>query len=182
LRDYQHYNFESESFAHTASQHPETTAPFIPEIEAFAKYTYHHIIRRILTLISLTLELEPDALWKLHDHRSPIGAACQRYMRYTPRDKAEEEATSGIWSKGHTDCKPCFQRYTTTSVSLTSAMVDNTVSLLFSQPVTALQILTPENDWKWVKHVPGGAVVNVADALECKFMQQKPPGVEHYLT
>ncbi|KAG7530529.1 hypothetical protein FFLO_04955 [Filobasidium floriforme] len=142
----EHYNFESESFAHTASQHPETTAPFIPEIEAFAKYTYHHIIRRILTLISLTLELEPDALWKLHDHRSPIGAACQRYMRYTPRDKAEEEATSGIWSKGHTDY--------------------NTVSLLFSQPVTALQILTPENDWKWVKHVPGGAVVNVADALE----------------
>jgi len=50
-------------------------------------------------------------------------------------------------------------------------LLDNTVSLLFSQPITALQILTKENEWKWVKHVPDGAVVNVADALECRSKQ-----------
>ena len=101
----QHYNLESESFAHVSSQHPESALPLLPEIEAFAQHTYHYIIRRILTLISLTLGLEPDALWNLHDHRAPIGAACQRYMRYSPRDEADEKATAGIWSKGHTDCK-----------------------------------------------------------------------------
>lgn len=64
---------------------------------------------------------------------------------------------------------------------------DNSISLLYSQPVSALQILTAENEWKWVKHVDGAGmsqpeewitikghadsetvVVNTADALDCE--------------
>lgn len=47
-------------------------------------------------------------------------------------------------------------------------MADNSISLLYSQPISALQILTPQGEWKWVKHVEGSVVVNTADALECK--------------
>jgi len=50
----------------------------------------------------------------------------------------------------------------------TNSSTDNSISLLYSQPVSALQILTPEGEWKWVKHVEGSVVVNTADALECK--------------
>jgi hypothetical protein len=45
---------------------------------------------------------------------------------------------------------------------------DNSISLLYSQPISALQILTPQGEWKWVKHVEGSVVVNTADALECE--------------
>lgn len=33
-----------------------------------------------------------------------------------------------------------------------------TLTLLFSQPVSALQILTKDGQWKWVKHVENGVV------------------------
>ena len=32
---------------------------------------------------------------------------------------------------------------------------DNSISLLYSQPVSALQILGNDGEWKWVKHVEG---------------------------
>ena len=33
-----------------------------------------------------------------------------------------------------------------------------TISLLWSQPVVALQILSPDGKWRYVKHVPNGIV------------------------
>ena len=32
------------------------------------------------------------------------------------------------------------------------------VSILWSQPVTALQIMSPDGKWRYVKHVPNGIV------------------------
>ncbi|WRT68845.1 uncharacterized protein IL334_005826 [Kwoniella shivajii] len=144
----EHYNLESSSFENIEDghQHPEKLLPLIPEIKAFAEHTYKYVVYRILKLVSLALELPEDYLWGLHDHNGTIGAACQRLMGYFPRSEKDENATEGIWSKGHTDY--------------------NTVSLLYSQPISALQILTPDNQWRWVKHVEGAVVVNTADALE----------------
>ena len=61
-----------------------------------------------------------------------------------------------MWLKGHTDF--------------------GTITLLYSQPVSALQILLPGpagagagaggGTWRWVRHVPGALVVNAGDALE----------------
>jgi isopenicillin N synthase-like dioxygenase len=33
-----------------------------------------------------------------------------------------------------------------------------TITILYSQPVAALQILTKENTWKWVKHIDNAIV------------------------
>jgi hypothetical protein len=87
------------------TKHPAKLLPFIPEIKAFAEHTYHHVVYRILKLVSLALELPEEHLWNLHEKRGTIGAACQRFMGYFPRNEADDAATSGIWSKGHTDCK-----------------------------------------------------------------------------
>ncbi|KAG7440381.1 Clavaminate synthase-like protein [Guyanagaster necrorhizus] len=40
------------------------------------------------------------------------------------------------------------------------------ITILYSQPVSALQILTPSGDWKWVKHIENALVINAGDALE----------------
>ena len=54
--------------------------------------------------------------------------------------------TKSVWLKGHTDF--------------------GTITILYSQPVTALQILSPDGVWRWVKHIPGALVVNAGDAME----------------
>ncbi|KAJ7025422.1 Clavaminate synthase-like protein [Mycena alexandri] len=41
-----------------------------------------------------------------------------------------------------------------------------TITVLYSQPVSALQILRRDGKWKWIKHIENAAVVNVGDALE----------------
>jgi len=105
---WKHYNLESHSFEDVESKHPAKLLPFIPEIKAFAEHTYHYVVYRILKLVSLALELPEDHLWNLHEKRGTIGAACQRFMGYFPRNEADDAATSGIWSKGHTDCKNVF--------------------------------------------------------------------------
>ena len=55
-----------------------------------------------------------------------------------PRTDADEFKTKNVWMKGHTD--------------------SGTISLLCSQPVVALQILSPDGKWRYVKHVPNGIV------------------------
>lgn len=155
----QHYNLETESFA-TNAPHPPAIQPYLPELRAFAEHTYKYVVYRILKLISLVLELPEDYLWGLHDHSEPIGAACLRLMGYYPRSAEDEAVTKGVWNKGHTDCElMCNQALT----------ADNSISILYSQPISALQILTQQGEWKWVRHVEGSVVVNTADALECTF-------------
>jgi len=67
-------------------------------------------------------------------------------MKYYPRSKEEEIKTKNVWLKGHTDF--------------------GTITILYSQPVSGLQIFTKEGTWKWVKHVENSIVINAGDALE----------------
>jgi len=122
---------------------PHTILPYLEEVKAFGAHTYNYIIKRILILISRVLELPDDYLWNLHDQNQPLGASSQRFMAYYFPDVTH--ANSEL-VKGHTDF--------------------NTISLLFNQPISALQIMTPANEWRWVKYQPGTVVVNVADALD----------------
>lgn len=101
----QHFNLESTSFANPDKHVPPSLRPYLSEIQSFAEHTYHHIVYRILKLVSLALDLPEDYLWELHEHSGAIGHACQRYMGYFPRNASDDAATAGIWSKGHTDCK-----------------------------------------------------------------------------
>ncbi|KAE9390637.1 Clavaminate synthase-like protein [Gymnopus androsaceus JB14] len=40
------------------------------------------------------------------------------------------------------------------------------LTLLYSQPIAALQIRTKDGSWKWVKHIENAIVVNAGDAIE----------------
>jgi isopenicillin N synthase-like dioxygenase len=68
-----------------------------------------------------------------------------RYMIYHPRSAEDDQKVKGMWSMGHTDF--------------------GSLTLLFSQTVAALQIKTPDDEWKWVRPVPGGITCNAADTL-----------------
>ena len=76
-----------------------------------------------------------------------------------PRSEEDEAKTKNVWMKGHVG-KYTFKLFrTVTRYSHLSLVSDiGAVSILWSQPVTALQILSPDGKWRYVKHVPNGIV------------------------
>ncbi len=103
-------------------------------------------MRKLLTLFALILELPEDAFTA--QHRYSEKSDCHlRYMKYHARTAEQNAALDNIWVKGHTDF--------------------GSLTLLFRQPVAALQVRTADGSaWRWVRPYDGSITVNVADALE----------------
>lgn len=67
-------------------------------------------------------------------------------MKYHARTPEENAKLGDTWVKGHTDF--------------------GSMTLLFRQPVAALQVRGDDEKWKWVKPYPGSITVNLADSLQ----------------
>ncbi|KAG6831899.1 hypothetical protein H0H87_003550 [Tephrocybe sp. NHM501043] len=139
----EHYNFHTDI---NSREHPEALRPFFPEIDACIRHNHFNVLLPLLRLLALGLELPEETFVVKHTFGSPLSGTYFRFMKYYPRSSEDEEKTKNVWLKGHTD-----------SGSLT---------LLWSQPVSALQILGLDGKWKWVKHIDNALVVNSGDAIE----------------
>ncbi|KAJ7672406.1 hypothetical protein DFH06DRAFT_1036658 [Mycena polygramma] len=138
----EHYNINPDV---TKRQHPEAVRPFLPEIDAFARHCHFNVLHPVLKLLALGLELPENTLVDMHGFTAP-GETFIRFMKYYPRSQDDELKTKNVWLKGHTDF--------------------GTITVLYSQPVAALQILARDGKWKWVKHIENALVINVGEALE----------------
>ena len=125
--------------------HPELIKEHWDEIQYFAKHINDQIVGKLLVLFALVLELPED--YFLKNHRYTEKSDCHfRYMKYHRRTPEQNAKLDNVWVKGHTDF--------------------GSLTLLFRQPVAALQVRTPEGEWKYVKPYPGSITVNIADALQ----------------
>ena len=95
------------------------------EIEKFQRRIAEDIAQKLLVLVALVLELPENALTKGHQYEETSDCHL-RYMVYRHRTPEENERYQNIYSQGHTDF--------------------GSLTLLFRQPIAALQIRT-----KWVK-------------------------------
>ncbi|KDQ32558.1 hypothetical protein PLEOSDRAFT_1073080 [Pleurotus ostreatus PC15] len=138
----EHYNFNKDVYKR---EHPQPIRPFLPEIEAFARHNHFNVVHPVLRLLALGLELDEETLVNIHGFNAP-GDAYVRFMKYYPRSEEDETRTKNVWLKGHTD--------------------SGSITILWSQPVAGLQILTPNGKWKWIKHIDNALVINAGDALE----------------
>ena len=66
-------------------------------------------------------------------------------MKYLRRSEEENKKLGGVWLKGHSDM--------------------GSLTLLFRQPVAALQVLARDETWKWVRPQTDALTCNLADAL-----------------
>ncbi|KAF9011700.1 Clavaminate synthase-like protein [Cyathus striatus] len=140
----EHYNINHDV---TRREHPETIRPFIPEIEEFIKHNHFNVLYPILRILALILELPEETFVNMHSFCRPSkGETYVRFMKYHPRPEDEELKTRNVWLRGHTDL--------------------GTITILHSQPVAALQVLTKDNAWKWVRHIENALIINTGDALE----------------
>ncbi|KZV98534.1 Clavaminate synthase-like protein [Exidia glandulosa HHB12029] len=140
----EHYNINRDI---TKREHPPALRPYLSEIEAFARFNHEKVLYTLLRLFARGMELPEDALVDLHKFDSQSETSV-RFMKYYPRDETAEETTRSVWLKGHTESDI------------------GTVTILWSQPVAALQILGRDDRWIWVRYVPNGLVINAGDALE----------------
>ena len=126
---------------------PRCLHPFMDEIEAFSNYLTKSVNRRLLTLFSRVLELPDDYLWNnVQSHGSPTGEGYFRHALFRPVAKETAQASKGLRMHGHTD------------FGLTT--------LLFSVPVSCLQIWGRDEQWYYVPYRPGALVINIGDTLE----------------
>ena len=125
--------------------HPHPITKNRREIERFQRQIAEDTIQKLLVLISLVLELPEDYLGKGHQY-SDVSECHLRYMIYRARTPELNAKCDHLYSKGHTDF--------------------GSLTLLFRQPVAALQVRMPDETWKWVKPYPGSITVNIADVLQ----------------
>lgn len=124
--------------------HPSVIKDQWPTIERFGRHIHERVVSKLLVLIAIILELPED--YFLEQHRYDQKSDCHlRYMKYHSRPEKVNRQLDGVWVKGHTDF--------------------GSLTLLFRQPVAALQVRTPSKEWKYVKPHPGSITVNIADSL-----------------
>ncbi|OBZ66317.1 hypothetical protein A0H81_13850 [Grifola frondosa] len=126
-------------------EHPAIIQEHLPEIEEFARSLHTEVLDPLHRILAIALELPEDYFKNIHkyDLKSEDHLRYMKYTKFTP----EENAKIGrLWVRGHTDL--------------------GSFTLLFRQPVAALQIRNPKtNEWKWVKPQDGTLTVNTCDAL-----------------
>ena len=117
------------------------------EITAFAEYLTGSVNRRLLTLFSRVLELPDDYLYEnVQSHGGPTAEGYFRHALLRPQDKEVRAAAQGVKMHGHTD------------FGLTT--------LLFSVPISCLQIWGRDEKWWYVPYKPGALVINIGETLE----------------
>ncbi|KAF8841437.1 Clavaminate synthase-like protein [Paxillus ammoniavirescens] len=129
----------------TKRSHPQALRPFLPELDVFARHNHFNILHPILRLIALSLELHEETLVEKHSFDRP-GETSGMFMKYYRRTEQEEEKSKNVWLKGHTDI--------------------GSVTILWSQPVAGLQILSPDGKWRWVRHIDNALVINTGDMMD----------------
>ncbi|WVW85170.1 hypothetical protein I302_107208 [Kwoniella bestiolae CBS 10118] len=143
---YEQFNFYPPEWA-DHNLWPKVLLPFADEIEAFATYLTTSVNRRLLTLFSRVLELPDDYLWdNVQSKGSPSGEGYFRHALYSPVDDATVKAGKGMRMLGHNDF--------------------GTTTLLFSVPISCLQIWGTDEAWHYVPYKPGALVINIGETLE----------------
>ncbi|KAJ5619839.1 hypothetical protein N7510_003823 [Penicillium lagena] len=124
---------------------PAVVQDHIEEVESFSRKCHTEVVEKLLRLFAILLEL-PDEDQLVRDHQYDVpGEDHLRYMHYKARSADDNSKVGGLYNPGHTDL--------------------GTVTLLFRQPVAALQILNSAGDWKWVRPQNGTITINTCDAL-----------------
>ncbi|KAH8599086.1 gibberellin 2-oxidase [Bisporella sp. PMI_857] len=125
--------------------HPPHLAPYLNETKKVMLYLRNTIQRKLLVLLAMCLEIPEDELLATHQPGAS-SSEYYRYMSYAPLSEEGILKSRGLFMPGHADW--------------------GTFSILFSQPVCALQVLDNSGVFKWVEYVPNVLIVNIGQSLE----------------
>jgi isopenicillin N synthase-like dioxygenase len=125
--------------------HPAVFTKNWAAIDKFSAHIRDQVVAKLFKLFAIVLELPDDYFLDFH-RKDELNSSYMRYMKYHARTPEQNAAMENIWLTGHTDF--------------------GSLTLLFRQPIAALQVRTPSGEWKYVKPYPESLTVNVADTLQ----------------
>ncbi|KAL7415619.1 hypothetical protein BDY24DRAFT_439506 [Mrakia frigida] len=125
---------------------PKPVQDNIEAIEKFGKDVHNKVIIPLLVVLAVVLELEDEQYFVKRHVYEKRSEDHLRYMKYAARSDAENQEAKELYGAGHTDL--------------------GVVTLLFRQPVAALQVLGKDSKWRWVKPIPGSISANFADTIQ----------------
>ena len=99
-----------------------------------------------------------------------VSCAVLLMMIYSyPRSEEEELKTNNVWLKGHTGSR-MSSLYNSGFKHWSNANADfGSITILWSQSVAALQILSPDGKWRWIKHIDNALVISKYDIYRVLF-------------
>ncbi|KIR37443.1 hypothetical protein I352_00759 [Cryptococcus deuterogattii MMRL2647] len=113
-------------------------------IAEFHRKCWHQIAKPLFVLFALAMELPENYFVERHEYGKPSQDHL-RYMQYHPRTPEDDVKCNNLWSWAHTDY--------------------GSLTLLFSQTVSGLQVKFSDGSYRDVKYKKGSVVVNIADTL-----------------
>ncbi|KAJ5605359.1 hypothetical protein N7510_010513 [Penicillium lagena] len=132
----------------TLREQPSTLLPYKDEVQRFIDFTHKEILFKILRLFAMALKIEDEDFFvKLHSYEKH-DETWLRYMEYFDEYTDEErQQTKGLWLGGHQDF--------------------TSLSFLFSQPMSSLQVRDYDNnsEWRYVEYTPGAIIVNAGEVM-----------------
>lgn len=112
-------------------EQPKSLEPFRSEIHDFINATHKGILYKLLRLFAISLELDDEDFFvKIHDYNMH-DESWLRYMEYYDEHNEKDGEEKTLWLAGHQDL--------------------SCLTLLFSQPMTSLQVRDYNEDSKWSK-------------------------------
>lgn len=142
-----HFNyprFHSELCDEVDTHMPPVAKEYSQDAKELSFHLHKVVCRKLFILLAMALEVPIDTYTNTHTYETKCESFL-RYMRYEPRTEEENEKYQDLYLPGHADW--------------------GSLTFLFNQPITSLQILDPDDEWKYVKYVEGSLVVNVGEAL-----------------
>ncbi|EOD50392.1 Clavaminate synthase-like protein [Neofusicoccum parvum] len=125
--------------------HPKILEPHMDEVRQTMDIIRNSILKKLLVLVAMILDVPEEVVLRTHAFGKE-STEYLRYMIYNPRTEEDNQKYRDLYLAGHTDW--------------------GTFTFLFSQPISALQILDNHGQWKWVQYLQNALVVNVGEALE----------------
>ncbi|CDO77726.1 hypothetical protein BN946_scf184969.g77, partial [Trametes cinnabarina] len=118
-------------------EHARAIGPFLPELRAFTEHNHFGVVHPLLRMLAQGMGIPEETFVDMHNFDRPSESSY-------PRSDVEESQTNNVWLKGHT----------------------GTITVLWSQPVSGLQIKCPDGKWRWVRHIDNALTVNIGDGME----------------
>jgi len=135
----------TKDFEDQQKNHPQPVTDNWDTIVKFGKAIHTNVIEKLLVIFALVLELPDENYFASRHNYEAKSEDHLRYMKYKAR-APEVNETNALYTGGHTDL--------------------GSVTLLFRQPIAALQVLGGDGIWRWVKPLKGSITVNIADTLQ----------------
>ncbi|KAL6251292.1 hypothetical protein RBB50_001500 [Rhinocladiella similis] len=127
-------------------EQPLALEPYRQEIQEFIDTLHKDVLYKLLRLFAMALEIKDEDFFVSMHQYEKHDESWVRWMEYY-HDSGASNGSKELWLGGHQDLSG--------------------LSLLFSQPMTSLQVRSYEDNaqWKYIRHIPGAIIVNAGEPM-----------------